>query len=117
MSISCQADPAWNGSPAWKRIGTTSPSIFLPRRPIRDKSEVDLVVEARAQEKQRLQAGEAAPHDHYPRNRCHRSAPFVARRRGHCRIAVRTALRCARDPQAAAATHTAGKLEQARPTG
>jgi nucleotide-binding universal stress UspA family protein len=31
-SIACQALPAWNGSPAAKRIGTENPSIFLPSR-------------------------------------------------------------------------------------
>ena len=31
-SIACQAWPAWKGSPAWNRIGTEKPSIFLPMR-------------------------------------------------------------------------------------
>ena len=31
-SIACHAFPAWNGSPAEKRIGTEKPSIFLPIR-------------------------------------------------------------------------------------
>jgi hypothetical protein len=30
--MSCHAVPAWKGSPAWKRIGTAAPSIFLPSR-------------------------------------------------------------------------------------
>ena len=33
-SIICQPTPAWKGSPAWKRIGTVAPSIFLPSRQV-----------------------------------------------------------------------------------
>jgi hypothetical protein len=33
-SIICQPSPAWKGSPAWKRIGTVAPSIFLPSRQV-----------------------------------------------------------------------------------
>jgi hypothetical protein len=31
-SIACHVRPAWNGSPAAKRRGTDSPSIFFPTR-------------------------------------------------------------------------------------
>ena len=41
-SIICQPRPAWKGSPAWKRIGTVAPSIFLPSRQI--GAGADLVV-------------------------------------------------------------------------